>query len=471
MHYLKEHGAERVSIREFSKRSSTTAWGQYFGSLVNLGVFVETPPTAESALEDATAATVESLTLSRIGQRLADAYGQVVDASAAANEMAGADCTTTLEHLAAFAAKGGVCEVMLKDMVDRQALRELFFHKLGSPGKSHLLRRQTLLLLLQVIDTLGSRGIVLDERAFAGAVYFEQVRDANNVIVKLDLPAALGDIRRRWRLFYIQFYFSLAFEALFRALVQAVGQAGPRGLSSAEFIEALGTAQVGARLTSMLGVELGSSLLALSPEDILNRLGECGCPPFDDAGKFAQAAHADCRWSEPALASQLRQWAFPLPADAFAAGIVTLIVSMARYRGETSTPYGWWLQSCVEDSTRDLAAPSFDLWFEAQGGDWMKRRLGDIVPVIIERFLIRLHEWLGYEKGHDNTRIIIHACEGRLFATGTFDKLGVSNTRLRNSLRILADLVLIKRDADGVFVLTDDGRAWLERELAVEGRA
>jgi hypothetical protein len=472
MDYLNEGGPQQVAVREFTKRSSTTAWNQYFGSLVNLGIFVETPTSSESAADEVSqSVTVESLTLSPIGQAMAEAYGQVVSSRAAMTEIANADRTTTLDHLADFAALGGVCEVMLPGAADREALRSLFFHKVKSPGRSHALRRQTLLLLMQLIGELGQQGIAFDERAFSAAVYFGQVRGNGDVVVTPVIPPVLNEIARRWRVFYIQFYFSLAFEALFRALVQAVGQAGPRGLSSEEFIESLSTAKVTAHLESLVERPLGQSLLDLTAAEVLERLGQCGCPPFGDAAQFERAAHAECLWSEPAISSHLRMWAFPLPADAFATGLLALIVSMARYRGETNTPFGWWLQSCVEDATRDLAAPSFDLWFESQGGDWMKRPLRAVLPIIVERFLIRLHEWLGYEKGNDNTRIIIHACEGRMFATGTFDKLGVSNTRLRNALRILSDLVLIERGADGVYDLTEDGRAWLSNELLLEGTA
>ncbi len=467
--YLSVVGNEQVAIREFSKQSTSTAWGQYFGSLVNLGIFVEMVPDLD-ADENGTSksATIDALTLSQIGQQMADAYGRVVGGSAVVAEMASNERNTTLSHLSDFASHGGICEIMLPDALDRSSLRDLFFFKVNSPGRSHAFRRQTLLLLMQIIGELGPKGVALDERRLADVVYFGVTRTDGVGAITPTIPLALEEIRLRWRVYYIQFYFSLAFEALFRALVQAVGQAGSGGLSISEFVDSVGAAQVAAGIAKLLGNELGESLLDLNADELLHRLGHCGCPPFGDAAEFEKAAHIGCKWSEHSLAAHLRLWRFPLPADAFAAGLVCLIAAMARYRGETNTPYGLWLQNCVEDAARDLAAPSFDAWFENQGGDWMRRPLRDVVPIIVERFLVRLHEWLGYEKGNDNSRIIIHACEGRLFSTGTIEKLGVHNTRLRNALQVLTDLVLIRRESNGLFLLTDDGRTWLERELEEE---
>jgi hypothetical protein len=470
--YLNAAGGEQVSIREFSKRSTTTAWDQYFGSLANFGIFVETDSVAEAeGDEPAAPVTIDALTLAPIGLRLADAYSRVVEGLQAPTELGSSDRCTTVAHLTDLASRGGICEVMLPDAEDRPLLRALFFHKLQSPGRAHQLRRQSLLLLMQLIAQLGESGIELDERIFANAVYFGETVADDGVRIVLDTPQALEEIRLRWRVFYVQFYFSLAFESLFRALVQAVGQAGTRGLSIPEVVESVGSRRVVAGVAKLIGAELGDSLLDLTAAEMLHRLGGCGCPPFGTSAEFEKAAHASASWSEPSIANHLRQWRFPLPADAFAVGLVGLVVAMGRYRGEIGTPYGWWLQSCVEDATKDLAAPSFDLWFDSQGGDWMKRPLREVVPIIVERFLVRLHEWLGYEKGSDNSRIIVHACEGRLFSTGTFDRLGVHNTRLRNALRVLADLVLIHRRSDGVFVLTPEGQAWLAQELAVEASA
>jgi hypothetical protein len=90
---------------------------------------------------------------------------------------------------------------------------------------------------------------------------------------------------------------------------------------------------------------------------------------------------------------------------------------------------------------------------------------------LLKRFVVEQHEWLGYQKGHGSSKIILHEENGRLTATDRFDRLGVGNPRFGNAVQVLVDLRLLGDDDSGLTRLTRDGKAWLERELAAEDDA
>jgi hypothetical protein len=81
---------------------------------------------------------------------------------------------------------------------------------------------------------------------------------------------------------------------------------------------------------------------------------------------------------------------------------------------------------------------------------------------VFDRFVIRQHELLGYDKAAAADAMILHASDGVLTASGDYGGVTIGNPRLPNAIQILKDLGLINPDGVG---LTQEGSSWLDEEL------
>ncbi|MCI0459743.1 MAG: WD40 repeat domain-containing protein [Gemmataceae bacterium] len=180
------------------KLAKIPALNAYFTSLVNLGCFV----TDEDALAGdeegvETQFTFDDVELSPLGLELARRYDSVAGVLPGVRQLAGGNRRCAVEALAEFGKHGGLCELTEAAAPDRALLRDVFFALADLKGDSHGVRRQCLLLILELCQRFSVEQWVLSEPDFAGAVYFAELT-TEEAHLKVEIPSALQDVASRW---------------------------------------------------------------------------------------------------------------------------------------------------------------------------------------------------------------------------------------------------------------------------------
>ena len=136
-------------------------------SVVNLGLFVteaERPDSdEEGAGEDF---TFDDIELSALGLDLAKRFDQKAGSLSTAKHIASKDRCCSIDDLAEFGKYGGLCELSHKGSADRELLRDIFFALVESKGESHRVRRQSLLLTLELCRQFSADEWLLNEAGF-----------------------------------------------------------------------------------------------------------------------------------------------------------------------------------------------------------------------------------------------------------------------------------------------------------------
>ena len=207
-------GVKKANFKTMKKFSKNPALGAYLNSLVNLGLFVteeERPDSDEEGVgEDF---TFDDIELTDLGLDLARRFNQKAGGLATTKQIASKDRCCSIDDLAEFGKHGGLCELSHKGSADRELLRDIFFALVESKGESHTVRRQSLLLMLDLCRQFSAEDWFLNETNFANAVYFGEVANDNDRLAVV-IPSQLLDIATRWRMFYFHHFMSVAFEGL-----------------------------------------------------------------------------------------------------------------------------------------------------------------------------------------------------------------------------------------------------------------
>jgi hypothetical protein len=448
----------------------TPSWYVYSASLMGLGLLKGEAPNTDESDETVNTRAPNDLELSPLGEEVARLYGAMVDAlPAVADGAAARHCTH--EHLSEWGRHGGLCEVREPGAADRDLLRDLFFDRCGSPGRSHALRRLSLLLILHLTHQLGEADVALNEATFADAVYAKRiVFDDRDVPIRWLPP--LEDIACRWRMFYFHYYLSVALESLFVWVVGVACAADHAGVRFDDLLRRLDGQAVQAELEECLGVGLARPFLALTPRETMAAFGiDVAAANPQESQSFDQQAHASTKLAESVLEEKLREPAVLAGPAGPALALVLLAVNLLRYARWQDTSYGNWLSQAVSDPYADAAPPTVLGGLTRTFPDWWNEPWRELAPFIVRRYVVQLHETVALEKRWDGSRAVFHFDRGRLFWRGlSYDVIKVGNPRFGNAVRILKDLTLLTAPSDDAESgqLTADGRVWLERELAPE---
>lgn len=441
------------------------AWHIYSASLMGLGLFkMEAPDTDKGVNTRAP----DDLELSPLGEQLARLYGSMVDTLPGVAAASAQARRCSHDDLWEWGRHGGICELREPGAADRDMLRDLFFGRCGSPGKSHRFRRQSLLLILELARQLDEADVPLNKATFADAVYCDRIVYGDQD-VPIRWPASLEEIARRWRMFYFHYYLSVAMESLFVWVVRAVREADRAGVQLDELVRRLGGPGVRTRLEEHLGVGLPRSFLELSPRETMAAcfIDVAAVTPQGSL-MFDQQADPSTKLAERALEDAVRDPALRDGPAGPAVALVLLAVSLMRYARWQDTAYGNWLSWAVNDQYADAAPPVVLASLNRSFRDWWNRPWGELARFIVRRFVGQLHETVALKKRWDGSRAAFHSDHGQLFWRGlSYDEIKVGNPRFGNAVRILQDLTLLTTPTDEteVVALTADGQAWLELEL------
>jgi hypothetical protein len=446
----------------------TPAFDAYYGSLVNLGIFkwTEKAPSDESPHEEGgeedRPRSVDDLELTDLGLGLAQDYESMVGSLSAVTAVASRPPVTSARALSELGKRAGLCELAGPGAKDRERLRAMFFNTDQDRKQSHLFRRSSLLLLLELVRQLEENEAQLSAAVFADAVYHDACLLDDGTLLQFQWPEQLADIVRRWRMFYCHYYLSVSLESLLVCVLSALQQAGLRGLLFADVAtDVVGTA-VSSELSNLLGVAVPNSFIDATPEAVFRAMGiNVPTAAMLDSAIDAQSVAAEWRFER-----HLRDRSIMPSSDGAALALMLFSVVVGRYAQWSDTDYGKWLANCVDDPYLDTCPPVVLNELERHFSDWWTTPWRKLALFVISRFVIRQHEALAYERSRAGAKALLEVDGDRVRVQGNYDEIGVSNPRFNNAVLILKDLALLedKKDLE-LTVLTKEGRAYLATEL------
>jgi hypothetical protein len=465
-------GAGTADLAEILARGPFTknpALDAYFNSLANLGLFVadEEHPDGEEG-EEAVERSFDDVELSPLGEELASLYGSAVAGVAAVPALSPPRRPAGIDELAALGEHGGLCELASTDAPDRGLLRDLFFRRRPLKSRAHRVRRLSLLLALELARRCEETGSSLDEDAFAMAVYYGEIPDGDEAR-PIDLPAALEDIRLRWRMFYFHHYAAVALESMFSWLSAALHEHGLAGTTLEKVVGPLHAGGIGRSLSEQLSIQVPDRFGASSPRDLFAAVG---VDPDRLDGATSRSLDNIVRpgsgLGEQHLERLLRGNGFLQSPDALPVALVLLATTLGRFERWRGGNYGAWLASIAIDPYIDVVPPVLAEGLVRRFGDWWGTSWGDLAQFVLFRYVAQQHRSIAYEKTATGDRCIIEADGATFWATGEYGRIGMGNPRLRSALQVLADLGLLASGPDGGVVPTGEGRRFLEDLLGEE---
>ena len=440
--------------------SKGPALGAYFNSLVNLGVFVTETDQAEDNDEERpdTEITFDEIELSPLGKTLAESYGKRIGNLTATLALSGPSRTVALADLRQLGKRGGLCELKERASPDRQWLRDLFFAKNFDKNSSHWMRRNSLLLIMEVCRQLNEGDWHFNADSFAEVAYFGHISSVEGAPYPVALPSSLDDIALRWRQFYFHHYMSVALEGMFSWAVTQASQFGITGTSIDSLAKQLNTKSLQKNFNEDLSIDLPDRLGFLTPRDLLAGYVTLDALNAESSKLLDRRIDSSEEIAEPTLEKMIRERKHFLSPMGLALPLVLLITSLARFKRWEDTPYGKWLANASNDPYLDLVPPVLTIGLERRFANWWNTPLEEIARLILSRYVAQHHQAIAYEKTDAGDRCIIQMDGQRIMSESPYEKIGMGNPRLDSAIQILKDLNLLAADPDnGGTVLSEEG--------------
>ncbi len=459
------NGVNFKTLKRFAKNPALSA---YVNSVVNLGLFaadVNLPDSDEGSDDEEFA--FDDIELSALGQDLARRY-EATAGSRVTKQFSSKDRSCTIAALAEFGKRGGLCELSLKGSNDRELLRDMFFALVGTRGDSHPVRRQSLLLILELCRQLGAEGLELNEVSFGKAVYFGEVTTDKGGF-EVVIPKELIDIATRWRMFYFHHFMGVALEGMFSWLVSQLANCGLAGATLESLVAQLDEPRIRKDLSKIFQFPVRVSFGDLAPSALLREVGlREGNLDTDLSRSIDRAVRPGTRFAEDSLEELLRSNEHRTSSTGLALPMVLMAVTLGRYSQWDASNYGQWLASAASDQYLDLVPPLTRMGLSRRFGDWWKCSWRELTSFVLSRYVVRQHQSMSYEKTRTGERCLLQVDGPKFFSTGGYDKIGMGNPRLGSAIQILTDLGLMEQGEKGIRELTLVGKEFLKRTLEKE---
>ena len=245
------------------------AFSLYLASLVNLHLIESEQPMEEVDEEELIRISINpELTLTPLGQKIADGYGVAVAKADPASILLEPK-PLSADALRKWGVAGGLCE-LTENSSEMEFLRDLMFNRVGLTETSHCFRRNSLLLMLHLVNIAAKHQLPLTEWEFGDAVYFKKITDDDEPpkIAAVTWPPPLDDIASRWRMFYFHMYLTVVLENLFVCVVGEANVKRLEGFRLPDLLDPLKSASFNRKLRSLLGVNYQGDFLALVPKNL-----------------------------------------------------------------------------------------------------------------------------------------------------------------------------------------------------------
>lgn len=445
------------------------ALNAYFTSLVNLGCFLTEDDLPESPEErEEVQFTWEDLKLSPLGLELAKCYDAAVGSLPAVRALAVGKRRCDVDVPADLGTHGGLCELTKPDAPDRILLRDIFFGLAGLKDDSHRIRRQSLLLILELCRQFSAEEWLLDEPGFSSAVYYDELRNEEDHL-KVEPPGVLRDVATRWRMFYFHHYMSVVLEGMFSWLVTNLATHGLAGASLEGFTSGLNGLAVRKALSNLLSFDVPKPFGKMTPADFFSICGVRG----DDLGPalgtaFDHTIRSLHPVAEDTLEGHIRDAEFLQSPTGLALPMILLATTLARCSRWEPTNYGKWLAGAASDPYLDLVPPVVSAGLNRRFDRWWVQPWQELTEFVLSRYVVRQHQAMSYAKSSSRESCLLQMDGEKVFATARYDEIGLGNPRLRSALQILKDLGLMEDSDEDLTRLTKEGRTLLAHELAKE---
>jgi hypothetical protein len=460
-------GRSEVDLRRlpFAKNP---AFDIYFNSLVNLGAFVADEEYAAIGEEEAPARSFDDLELAPLGEQLAKSYSASIGRLAVLADISSPGRRCGVAALRQLGRRGGLCELAASDSMERGLLRDLFLARIDLPGSSHRVRKQSLLLIMEVARQLSPHDQPLTEVAFGEATYFGEVLTEGGETRAIEVPEPLRDIAARWRMFYFHHYMSVALEGMFAWVVAQVAAAGLGGARLDDLAGQLKSKSVQTTVQELLGDRVGRPFDGWSTADLLGRLaGDSKAPDPEASRSLDQRVRAASAVSEVSLEALIRSGKHAASPSGLAVPLLLLGLSLSRYAQWEETDYGNWLANTVSDPYLDLVPPLVAAGLTRRFGNWWTPAWEELAAFVLSRYVVHQHQSMSYEKSAAGDRCLLQV-EGDRVSTRpseAYEKIGMGNPRFPRAVRILRDLGLLEADEHEITRPTDEGLELLRAEL------
>lgn len=444
-------------------RDNTSGFDAYKGSLINLGMFEESTDPGEAAVKDEAegSTSLQSGRLSPRGQKIAESFGRAV-AKTEFNNIHTKISSVDLDVLAEFGAASGLCELRYADKFDLLPLRDLFFAaQSDDQHNSHFRRRMSLLLLLWAVDVTNEAGVTLDAQSFDDLTYYRIISDELGEVTSVKTPPVLEDISERWRIFHFHNYLTTALESLLAGLVRAIRH-HPAGRTVGEVLEAFNSAEARSALGEYLAIELPIPFMDLTPTESLALL-EIDCA----AAKVFEANPLVERLLRSSLVEEDLVSGLAGPAVA----TLLLFALLLRYKTSVKEAHKGWNTKKVIHPFADVAIPTVEMALTTDlGNDWWNLPNREVMSRLLNRFVVRQHETMSYEKGFGGSPPLFRVDGTMIVGMDLIrDDVDPGNPRFPSAMQVLRDLRLIVNDPEEGQSLTPDGRTMLESFLESGG--
>ena len=128
-----------------------------------------------------------------------------------------------------------LCSIKKQSNSERDELIDLFFGMIGEKNKRATSRKESLSLILSIIEQIQENKITLSQD-FLDSIYFDQVKNNKNTI-KITIPNSLQEIRKKWKIVKAHDNFALASESILQMLLQFLEQDNIHGKNIEEFYQ------------------------------------------------------------------------------------------------------------------------------------------------------------------------------------------------------------------------------------------
>lgn len=463
-----KHQNETIDFRR-TRFVKNPALDAYFNSLVNLGLFIteeDLPELGDD--EEPPEMTFDDVELTELGLTLASRYDSAVGGLKSVKEAAARERKCSVKLLKSLGERGGLCELALPTAPERELLRDIFLCRIELQGDSHSVRRQTLLLLLDLCQRLSDSEWAFNAGTFAESIYYGMLFEEGEPF-EVSVPDCLQDIATRWRMFYFHYYMSVALEGLFSWLVMRLYDSGIAGEPIDSLVKSVNEELVRKEIGEVFGIELSSSFGEITPAEFFESLGIPKGPLDADIGQvFDQNVRSDSSAAESFLEVVIRKRQFTYSSTGAAMSIGLLVMTLGRFQQWEETKYGNWFASIASDPYLDLIPPVVLHGLSRRFDDWWNTPFAELTSFVLTRFIIQQHQAMSYVKSASGHRCVLQVDGPVVCATGTYDRIGIGNARFHSAVQVLVDLGLLVQGDDKQYVITDEGRSILEAELRKE---
>lgn len=187
--------------------------------------------------------------LTPLGKQLAHAYSKNVSSSKYYHQLS--STTQKRSTLAQYGEYSCICKIA-EPTEERELLIKILFSKNSFPSATFLdfSRRDTLLLILDSIETCNRNNVKFTDLIFRNIIYLKQFQQDNEVLAYDQKFVSAAPFL--WYLFQLHSYFSFAAETLLEAFVSSL-KSNDSGLTIEEYISSIG-ASIGL-IRNSLGIE------------------------------------------------------------------------------------------------------------------------------------------------------------------------------------------------------------------------